>query len=184
MADRKAMVMSNKKLGINKILERFSGIWKDYKIQFLLFLGVFSFKIILNLFLKSSTLTAGNDDIGTMAGAAYFAGLDWSDVISRSLYYGWGYSMFMAPAFLLTDNVRILFQAMLAYNALLLGLSVVICYNILHKILKIQNKTFCVLVTLAANFYFIALMNTNIVFNETAIIFLTWPFTVNTPPKK
>ena len=174
MADRKAMVMSNKKLGINKILERFSGIWKDYKIQFLLFLGVFSFKIILNLFLKSSTLTAGNDDIGTMAGAAYFAGLDWSDVISRSLYYGWGYSMFMAPAFLLTDNVRILFQAMLAYNALLLGLSVVICYNILHKILKIQNKTFCVLVTLAANFYFIALMNTNIVFNETAIIFLTW----------
>ena len=174
MAGRKAMVMSNKKLGINKILERFSGIWKDYKIQFLLFLGVFGFKILLNLFLKSSTLTAGNDDIGTMAGAAYFAGLDWSDVISKALYYGWGYSMFMAPAFLLTDNVRILFQAMLAYNALLLGLSVVICYNIVNRMFKIGNQIFCVLVTLAANFYFIALMNTNIVFNETAIIFLTW----------
>ncbi|MCI8669290.1 MAG: hypothetical protein HFI34_07205 [Lachnospiraceae bacterium] len=166
--------MSNKETGAKKIREILFGIWNKYRIQIILFLVVFGIKIILNLLLKSSTLSAGNDDIGTMAGAAYFAGLDWSNVISRALYYGWGYSMFMAPAFLLTDNVRLLFQAMLAYNALLLGLSVVICYNILNRIFKIQNKTFCVLVTLASNFYFIALMDTNIVFNETAIIFLTW----------
>lgn len=174
MAARKAMIMSNMKTGKKKNREVSLEIWNKYKIQFLLFLGVFGIKIIMNLFLRSSTLTAGNDDIGTMAGAACFAGLDWSNVISHGLYYGWGYSMFMAPAFLLTDNVRLLFQAMLAYNAFLLGLSVVICYNILNRIFKIQNRKFCVLVTLAANFYFIALMDTNIVFNETAVIFLTW----------
>lgn len=166
--------MSNKVTCIKKSQNMFFMLWDKYKIQFLLFLGVFGIKIILNLFLKSLTLSTGNDDIGTIAGAAYVAGLDWSNVISHTLYYGWGYSMFMAPAFLLTDNVRILFQAMLAYNALLLSLSVVICYNILSGIFKIQNRKFCIMVTLAANFYFIALMDTNIIFNETALIFLTW----------
>lgn len=166
--------MSNKEIGIKKSQNMFFMLLNKYKIQFLLFLGVFGIKIILNLFLKSLTLSTGNDDIGTIAGAAYFAGLDWSNVISHTLYYGWGYSMFMAPAFLLTDNVRILFQTMLAYNALLLSLSVVICYNILSGIFKIQSRKFCIMVTLAANFYFIALMDTNIIFNETALIFLTW----------
>ena len=152
----------------------FIACFQKYKIQILLFLTVFGIKIILNVFLKSLTISTGYDDIGTIAGAAYFAGLDWSDVISNTLYYGWGYSMFMAPAFLLTDNIRFLFQIMLAYNALLLALSVVICYTIMNTIFHIEKQKFCILVSLASNFFFFALIDTNIIFNETALIFLTW----------
>lgn len=152
----------------------FVNIWIRYKVQILLFIGVFGIKVILNIFLKSLTLSTGNDDIGTIAGAAYFAGLDWSNVISQTLYYGWGYSMFMAPAFWLTDNVRVLFQIMLAYNALLLALSVVISYNIMNGIFRIESKKFCALVSLAANSFFFALIDTNIIFNESALIFLFW----------
>lgn len=151
-----------------------SAFWNRYKVQISLFLGVFGTKVILNLCLKSLTLSTGNDDIGTIAGAAYFAGLDWSDVISHTLYYGWGYSMFMAPVFMLTDNVRILFQAMLAYNALLLALSVVICYNIIRGVFQIEDGKFCITVSLAANFFFFALIDNNIIFNETPLIFLFW----------
>lgn len=148
--------------------------FKKYKVQILLFFAVFGVKVILNLFIKSMTLATGNDDIGTIASAAFFAGLDWSSVISQTLYYGWGYAMLMAPAFMLTDNVYVIIQIMLGYQAVLFAASIVIAYNILHLLWKIEDKKFCVLSALASNCFFFALVNTNILYNETAIIFLTW----------
>lgn len=151
-----------------------SAFFKNYKVQLLLFFSVFGVRVILNLFIKSMALATGNDDIGTIASAAFFAGLDWSSVISETLYYGWGFAMLMAPAFMLTEDVYLIVQIMLGYQAALLAGSVVLAYNILHRIWKFESKKFCTLVALASNCFFFALINTNILYNETAIIFLTW----------
>ena len=123
---------------------------KKYRIQIILFLSFFVVKILTNLLFKSLTSATGNDEIGTIAGAAYFAGLDWSDVVSTILYYGWGFSALMAPAFHLSDNMSVIYQIMLSYNALLMALSVVICYNILKNIFKIDSEITCALISLAS----------------------------------
>lgn len=144
------------------------------KIQIILFLSIFFVRCIYNLFLHSLTLSTGRDEIGTIAGAAFFAGKDWSSVISTIPYYGWGYSMLMAPAFLITDNVRVIYQIMLGYNAVLLAGSTVMCFNIMYKYFKIEDKKLCVIGAIASNFFYHNLMMGNMIINENAIVFLVW----------
>lgn len=147
---------------------------KKYRVQIILFLGVFTVKVLTNLLFKSLTSATGNDEIGTIAGAAYFAGLDWSDVVSTILYYGWGFSALMAPAFLLSDNMSVIYQIMLSYNALLLALCVVICYNILKNIFKINSELTCALVSLASCCFYHNIINGNSIINENPLVFLNW----------
>ena len=54
-----------------------------------------------------------SDELATISGAAYFAGLDWSAVISNAGYYGSGFSALFAPLFLLTDNPFVIYKGML-----------------------------------------------------------------------
>lgn len=147
---------------------------KKYRVQIILFLGVFIVKILTNLLFKSLTSATGNDEIGTIAGAAYFAGLDWSDVVSTILYYGWGFSALMAPAFLFSDNMSVIYQIMLSYNALLMALSVVICYNILKNIFKINSELVCALISLASCCFYHNIINGNSIINENPLVFLNW----------
>ena len=147
---------------------------KKYRIQIILFLSVFVVKILTNLLFKSLTSATGNDEIGTIAGAAYFAGLDWSDVVSTILYYGWGFSALMAPAFHLSDNMSVIYQIMLSYNALLMALSVVICYNILKNIFKIDSEITCALISLASCCFYHNIINGNSIINENPLVFLNW----------
>lgn len=147
---------------------------KKYRVQIILFLGVFTVKVLTNLLFKSLTSATGNDEIGTIAGAAYFAGLDWSNVVSTILYYGWGFSALMAPAFLLSDNMSVIYQIMLSYNALLLALCVVICYNILKNIFKINSELTCALVSLASCCFYHNIINGNSIINENPLVILNW----------
>lgn len=149
-------------------------IVKKYRVQIILFLCVFIVKVLTNLLFKSMTSATGNDEIGTIAGAAYFAGLDWSNVVSTILYYGWGYSALMAPAFLLSDNMSVIYQIMLSYNALLMALSVVICYNILKNIFKINGEFTCALISLASCCFYHNIINGNSIINENPLVFLNW----------
>ncbi len=68
-----------------------------YRYQILIFVSIFIIKSIFNSFLSTLVQISGADEFGTIAGASYFAGLNWSDVVSHVSYYGFGYSMFMAP---------------------------------------------------------------------------------------
>lgn len=45
----------------------------------------------------SYEMRVASDDIGQLAGTAYFAGYDWSEVVSTTKYYGIGYYSFFAP---------------------------------------------------------------------------------------
>ncbi|MCI8669291.1 MAG: hypothetical protein HFI34_07210 [Lachnospiraceae bacterium] len=147
---------------------------KKYRVQIILFLSVFIVKVLINLLFKSLTSATGNDEIGTIAGAAYFAGLDWSNVVSTILYYGWGFSALMAPAFLLSDNMSVIYQIMLSYNALLMALCVVICYNILKNFFKINSELTCALVSLASCCFYHNIINGNAIINENPLVFLNW----------
>ena len=72
-------------------------------------------------------MTTGQDEFGTVASASYFAGYDWSAMVSEIKYYGFGYSILMAPIYWITDNPQIIFQVMIGFNSICLGISGVIC---------------------------------------------------------
>lgn len=119
-------------------------------------------------------MTTGQDEFGTVASASYFAGYDWSAMVSEIKYYGFGYSMLMAPIYWITDNPQIIFQVMIGFNSICLGISGVICYNILKDIFEINDDKFNVIASLASVFFTCVMLNSNTVFNECALMMIEW----------
>lgn len=148
---------------------------EKYKIQLILFFSILISKVLINLLFKGPTaLNGAADEFGVISGAAFFGGNDWSNVTSRIMYYGWGYSLLMAPVFILFDNMSSIYQGLLFYNALLLALNAIICYNILIKFFKIEKKFKCVLISIASVCIYNSMISNDSIINENPLIFLCW----------
>lgn len=147
---------------------------KKYKYQIAIFIGIFIIKTIINLAFGTLVMTTGQDEFGTVAGASYFAGYDWSAIVQDVKYYGFGFSMFMAPIYYITSNPQVIFQLMISFNTLCLAISGIICYNIINSIYKIEDKKFNVLTTLASICFPCVLLNSNAVFNECILMLIEW----------
>ena len=145
-----------------------------YRYQILIFVSIFIIKSIFNSFLSTLVQISGADEFGTIAGASYFAGLNWSDVVSHVSYYGFGYSMFMAPVFWITDNPVIIFQVMIAFNTICLAVSGIIAYNILKGIFKVENDIYAAFTAFASAMYFGSVLNANAVYNESMLVLIGW----------
>lgn len=119
--------------------------------------------------------TAGMDEFGTMAGAAYFAGWDWSNILMySSAYYGFGYTMLMAPALSLVSDPLVSYHLMLFYNAVLLAVSSILAYRLLIKYYGVGKPWVAVIISLAGVCFFRALMSASSVDNESMLLFLIW----------
>lgn len=145
-----------------------------YRYQIMIFVSIFIVKSIFNCFLSTLVQISGADEFGTIAGASYFAGLDWSDVVSHVSYYGFGYSMFMAPVFWITDNPVVIFQFMIAFNTICLGISGIIAYNIIKGIFRVENEAYAALAAFAGAMYFGSVLNANAVYNESMLVLIGW----------
>ncbi|MBD5137586.1 MAG: hypothetical protein HDT39_16855 [Lachnospiraceae bacterium] len=143
-----------------------------YKCQIIIFLSIIIFKSVFNLSFSALVQVAGADEFGTIAGAALFAGLDWSGVVKEISYYGFGYSMFMAPLFLLTDDPVVIFRCMLAFNTICIAVSGIVIYNIIKNIFKIDNEVFAVLSALAGAMWSENMLKANAVYNEACLVLI------------
>lgn len=150
------------------------GFFEKYKYQIFLFIVIIAVKGIFNCFLSTLVQISGADEFGTIAGASYFAGLDWSNVVKKVYYYGFGYSMFMAPIFWITDNPVVIFHFMIAFNSVCLGLTGIIAYNIITDIFKIKDQKFATLTAFASAMYFGSVLNANAVYNESMLVLIGW----------
>jgi len=67
------------------------------------------------------------DEAGYLWNAAYFLGIDWNDV-GKSGFYGYGYSIFLIPAFILCETgVELIYVANIINMFFLLGIYIVFC---------------------------------------------------------
>ncbi len=147
---------------------------KKYRFQIGIFFGIVIIKTIINMCFGTLVLMTGQDEIGTMAGSVYYAGYDWSAIVSDVKYYGFGFSILMAPVFHITDNPQLIYQIMLAYNTVCLGISGVICFNIIKNIFDIDDNRFNLITTLASICFPCVLLTSNEVFNECVLLTLQW----------
>ena len=69
------------------------------------------------------------DEFGYWSYAARLAGYDWSDIVSLSSYYSYGYSLILLPVFVIFKDAVIAYRAALFVNFALL----VVCFFILQK---------------------------------------------------
>lgn len=81
-----------------------------------------------------------SDETSAISVAAFLAGYDWSDVISNAGYYGIGYLFIFFPLFKMGIPAVIIYRIILSVNAVLIGFTGVICYSILSKFFKMENR--------------------------------------------
>lgn len=140
---------------------------------FLFFLTIILRTIFTNKLFTATAIT-GADEIGTIASAAYFAGYDWSGVISNTLYYGFGYSMLLAPVFMLFKNPTTIHHMLLLSNNILIALSGVIAYAILIKFFKMSKQKLAMLIACMTILYFPLSFGGNTLLNECMLQLLVW----------
>lgn len=78
----------------------------------------------------TQSIAVYGDEFGYWQGAAFFLGIDWSEVVSQNAYYGCGYGIFLAPIMKIwRHDSSSMIQMAIRMQAVLLGICLVIAYN-------------------------------------------------------
>lgn len=99
------------------------------------------------------------DEAGYLGNAAYFTGYDWNDIRTILPYYGYGYSVLLIPAFLITDTGVQLIQGACIVNLIcVLGIYILqifvmekICVQINRIILSFASFSVCLYSYIVSN---------------------------------
>lgn len=90
--------------------------------------------------LNSIMINTISDEVSSISVAAFLAGYDWRDVVSNAGYYGIGYLFIFFPLFKIGLPAVIIYRIILSVNAMLIGLTAVICYAILSRFFKVESR--------------------------------------------
>ena len=112
---------------------------KYEKVKLLLFM-VIAYALLLIGVINSYPMHTTTDELGGIVGAAHFAGLDWSGVISNSGYYGFGYYSLFFPLFKITDSPIIIYRVIVSFTVLLRIAIIPIAYHIMKEYLGIKSE--------------------------------------------
>ena len=89
--------------------------------------------------INSYPLHTSTDELGGIVGAAHFAGLDWSGIISNGGYYGFGYYSLFFWIFKITDSPLIIYRVIISITALIKVMIIPISYYILKNYLHVNS---------------------------------------------
>jgi len=109
--------------------------------------------MLAHSFRNAYPLHTATDELGTIVGAASVAGCDWSGVISRSGYYGFGYYSLFAPLFKMHLSPIIIYRIILITTRILRG-SVIsgIAYYIGKQYYHFSSKIELIILSLICTF--------------------------------
>ena len=90
--------------------------------------------------INSIMINTISDETSAISVAALLAGYDWRDVVSNAGYYGIGYLFVFFPLFKAGISAVHIYRIILAVNAVLIGFTGVVCYSILIRFFKLENR--------------------------------------------
>jgi hypothetical protein len=116
------------------------------------------------------------DEFGLFGIAAYWAGLDWSETVSRIGYYSFGYSVLLLPFFWIADDMTLIYKGALIINSLFAAAIVPIAYYLAKQwgLRSIREDKMFVLLLLFAALTGCVVAYSNLGLGEVLLIFLGW----------
>lgn len=162
------------------VLEKKRGIWskvtgfiesrREGTIYAALFLGVL---LLLGWTPLLRHLPISSDETYTMAGAAYFAGYDWSAYMHMKKFYNFGYTIWLSPVYRIFSNPVTIYRVMLFANIIVHAVIVVLAYRILRKNLKC-SKCFSIAVSFVCTCNALILFFRGYLYNEIPLMLIMW----------
>lgn len=138
--------------------------------EIIVFLAAFIPRMICSFFMEPVKVLM--DEICTLNGAASFAGLDWSNVVEKGSYYGFGFYSLLAFIFKVTDNPYVIYHFILMVLVLIQSLTAPICYHILAKKFEIRDYRWCIVAAITCSYMVVSRAVAFV--NEHPLILITW----------
>ena len=112
------------------------------------------------------------DEYGYLANAAYLSGKDWGWF--TNMYYGYGYSLWLVPIFLLAKTGMQVIKGAVLVNTMFLVLSFWVQIVLMSKVCSKWNKNVIVLISFVLNFYPYLIAGNMKVTCECLFTFMIW----------
>ncbi len=144
---------------------------KREKLKLLILMGI-SYIIMVFPIWNTVPLHTSTDELGAVAGAAYFAGLDWSGGIVNSGYYGFGWFGLFFWLFKVTDNPILIYRVLIMVTTLLRIMCIPIAFFIGKRYLQIHSVK--LLYLLSALMPFLYSSDVGTISNECMLELLFW----------
>ena len=115
-----------------------------------------------------------NDEFGYWGIAASFAGKDWSELLSITPYYAYGYSMIVTWLYHIFDDPTVIYRAALVMNVIMIVFSFWIAYKCGKKMFPHLSSECILLVCFAITVYSNNMIQAKIAWTETILYMLYW----------
>lgn len=143
-----------------------------------IYLLIFTYLILVFIhifFSRNMTLPIVLDDeFGYLANAAYFAGYNWSSIVSDIPYYSFGYSILLIPFFLIYDSPYTIYKAIILLNALIASSVVFMAYFVSGSISTHLNNNTRLLASFTVSLYTSYLVLSKLALAESLLVLLFW----------
>lgn len=136
---------------------------------------LFVMVLMLHYIEFDKSIIVWGDEFGYWSGAAYFLGIDWSEVASTNKFYGVGYGLFLAPIMkLLGHNAIIMKQAAVLMQAVLMSSCVFVAYYVCKCYYRLESELICIAISLISVCYVSNIVYVNIIQIEIFLCVLVW----------
>lgn len=115
-----------------------------------------------------------NDEFGYWGIAASFAGKDWSELLSTTPYYAYGYSMIVTWLYHIFDDPTVIYRAALVMNVIMIVVSFWIAYKCGKKMFPHLSSECILVVCFAITVYSNNIIQAQIAWTETLLYMLYW----------
>ena len=119
-------------------------------------------------------MVMSEDELGYWGNAAYFAGLNWGNVLNNTVYYSYGYSFILMLILKLPVSPLIMYRMAIIINALFMLVSLGISNYLLKQLFPEKNRYLINIACFAGTLYSGYITISNFVFSECLLIMLTW----------
>lgn len=121
---------------------------------------------------KMIPLRTLSDELATFSSAATLAGYNWSDVVSTSGYYGFGFYWIFFVLFKITDDPIIIYRSTLIICSIVQALAAPICFYLLGRFFNIKSNMVKLLFSTLCSFMVVT--RVTVLYNEHILILLSW----------
>lgn len=113
-----------------------------------------------------------SDELGYLGHAAAFAGKDWGSVMQYCSWYGFGWSMVIAPLFALFSSMSVIYRCVNVLNAFLVVAVFFMLRFLLKRLFQAGNAVLLTVISACACFYPSILVHSSMAWAETWLLFV------------
>lgn len=113
-----------------------------------------------------------NDELGYLGNAAALAGRDWHEIMQGCAWYGFGWSIIIAPLFAVFDDMVIIYKSINVLNSLMCVVVFVLQVKLFSKIFNKTNQYLISVISFVTCCYPAILINSSMAWSEICLMFV------------